>query len=118
MKYLITILSLFIFTSCASMQRTQPVEVVTITEKAPMFHPPLPLELQLAEVEFEVLTPEIMKEYLQLIEEGKAPARPYYALTTKGYENISNNIADIQRYISNILLIVEYYRNYDEKEDE
>jgi hypothetical protein len=119
MKILIAILSLIVITSCASFPRAKPVEVVTISKPPPMFHPPLPLELQLAEVEFEVLTPEIMEEYLALVKEGKAPSRPYYALTTQGYENISNNIADIQRYITNVLAIVEYYRKYDEEvEDE
>ena len=71
------------------------------------------MEIQGVEVKFEVLTPEIMAEYLKLVEEGKAPAVAYYALTTKNYENLSMNMAEVTRYIKQILSIVEYYRNYD-----
>ena len=58
-----------------------------------------------------------MEEYLKLVEEGKAPAKPYYALTTQQYQNLSNNMAEITRYTNNILSIVAYYREYDKKED-
>jgi hypothetical protein len=96
--------------------KAKPVEVKTIAEMPPMYHPPLPLEMQLVNVKFEVITPEIMKEYLALVEEGKAPAKPYYALTTQQYENLSNNMAEITRYTNNILSIVKYYRDYDKSE--
>lgn len=97
---------------------TKPVEVVTIQEKAPMYHPPLPLEMQLTDVTFEILTPELMREYLELVEQGKAPAKPYYALTTQQYENLSMNMAEIKRYTNNILAIVAYYRKYEEETQE
>jgi hypothetical protein len=96
---------------------TKQVEVVTIQEKAPMYHPPLPLEMQLTDVTFEILTPELMEEYLQLVKDGKAPAKPYYALTTQQYENLSMNMAEIKRYTNNILGIVAYYREYDKTEE-
>ena len=95
---------------------TKPVEVNTIALPAPMYHPPLPMEIQAVGVEWKVLTPEIMAEYLQLVEEGKAPAVAYYGLTTPQYENLSMNMAEITRYTKDILSIVEYYREYDEKE--
>jgi|TARA_B100001939_G_scaffold276775_1_gene245053 hypothetical protein len=83
-----------------------------------MYHPPLPLEIQGVPVKWKVLTPEIMGEYLALVKEGKAPAMPYYALTTQQYENLSVNMAEITRYTKNILSIVEYYRNYDQPKKE
>jgi len=58
-----------------------------------------------------------MAEYLQLVEEGKAPAVAYYALTTPQYENLSMNMAEITRYTKNILSIVEYYKEYDNDEE-
>ena len=104
--------------SCATIPRATPVDVRTIAERPPMYHPPLPVELQLLAVKFEVLTPDIMKEYLALIEAENEPERAYYALTTQQYENLSNNMAELKRYLRNILLIVEYYRNLDaEKKD-
>ena len=79
---------------------------------------PLPMEMQMVNFDWEILTPDIMREYLQLIEEGKAPRQAYYALTTKDYENISNNMAEIRRYTRDILAIVEYYRSLDDEEEE
>ena len=86
------------------MQPVKPVEVKTIAERPPMYHPPLPMEMQLTDVAFEVLTPTLMGEYLALIKEGNAPAKPYYALTTKQYE-----IAEIttSQYINSKLTAVE-----------
>lgn len=96
----------------------EPIEVVTIQERPPMYHPPLPMEMQLGEVVFEVLTPTIMSEYLKLVEEGNAPAKPYYALTTQQYENLSINMAEIKRYTTNILQVVKFYRDYDKEEND
>jgi len=48
----------------------KPVEVLTIAEPIPMYHPPLPLEVQLVDVDWSVLTPELMQEYLLALEEG------------------------------------------------
>ena len=98
--------------------QTKPVEVVTIAERPPMYHPPLPLELQLSDVDWEVLTPELMEEYIRLVEEGNAPRKAYYALTSKEYENLSMNMAEITRYIKETLGIIEFYREYDKEEEE
>ena len=114
--------TLLTLSACSMFQfggaKTKPVEVVNIEERPPMFHPPLPMEMQMVNFDWEILTPDIMKEYLQLIEEGKAPQQAYYALTTKDYENISNNMAEIKRYTRDILAIVEYYRSLDDEEEE
>ena len=114
--------TLLTLSACSMFQfggaKTKPVEVVNIEERPPMFHPPLPMEMQMVNFDWEILTPDIMKEYLQLIEEGKAPKQAYYALTTKDYENISNNMAEIKRYTRDILAIVEYYRSLDDEEED
>jgi len=114
--HLVLLSSFFLVTSC-SLLPTKPVEVNTIALPAPMYHPPLPLEIQAVDIEWKVLTPEIMEEYLKLVQEGKAPAVAYYALTTTQYENLSMSMAEITRYTEDILSIVEYYREYD-KDDE
>ena len=110
---LLIISSLFVLGGCSILPKAQPVDVRTIAEIPPMYHPPLPLEIQGVPVKWKVLTPEIMEEYLALVKEGKAPAMPYYALTTQEYENLSINMAEITRYTKNILSIVEFYRAYD-----
>lgn len=120
MKKLLALSSLILLVSgCSLMQpQVKPVEVVTIQEPAPIYHPPLPLELQMVDIEWRVLTPDIMAEYLELLEQGSAPPQAYYALTTKHYEGLSMNMAEQKRYLKQILSIVEYYRELDKKEEE
>ena len=120
--HLVLLSSFFFLTGCSTLgviqdlMPTKPVEVNTVALPAPMYHPPLPMEIQAVGVEWKVLTPEIMEEYLKLVQEGKAPAVAYYALTTPQYENLSMNMAEIKRYTKDILSIVEYYREYDNDE--
>ena len=87
-----------------------------------MYHPPLPYPMSLSEVDWEIMTPELMKKYLENLENGDAPARAYYSLSSQEYENLSMDMAEITRYTKDILSIIKYYREYDkpkeEKEDE
>ena len=96
----------------------QPVEVVTVVKKAPMYHPPLPNNIDPVPVEWTVLNAELMQEYLDDLNEGNAPTNVWYALTTKGYENLSTNMADVKRYLRQVLSIVKYYRKADEEEQD
>lgn len=116
----IAILSLLIFitTGCSMIPQARPVEVRTIAEPVPMYHPPLPLEVQLVDVDWTVLTPELMAQYLQELETGSAPRSAYYALTTKEYENLSMNMAELKRYLKDSLHIIEFYREYDKEDEE
>jgi len=118
MKNLIIVsFTLFYFTAC-SMLPTQPkpVEVITVAEPSPMYHPPLPIELSMADIDWEILTPQIMEEYLSDLETGSAPETAYYSLTTKDYENLSMNMAEIKRYIKETLHIIKFYRDYDKQD--
>ena len=109
---------LILSTGCSLMPTTKPIEVVTVSEPAPLYHPPLPLEVQLVDIQWRVLTPAIMDEYLAALEEGSAPPQAYYALTTQGYENLSMNTAEQKRYIKDVLAIIKYYRSLDDKDEE
>ncbi len=120
MKNLAIILSLSLLSTGCSMipMQTKPVEVRTIAEPAPLYHPPLPLEVQLVDVDWTVLNPQLMREYLQALEDGSAPQTAYYALTSKEYENLSMNMAELKRYLKDSLHIIEFYREYDKEEDD
>ena len=96
----------------------RPVEIITVEKAAPLYHPPLPNQITAMPVEWKVLTPDTMGEYLSDLEKGEAPSQAFYGLTNKGYENLSNNIAEIKRYIRQLLSINEYYRNLNQKEKE
>ena len=124
MKALI-VLVLLLISGCSwfgdskpSIPEVQPVEVVTVVKDAPMYHPPLPNAVTFLPVEWKILTPETMEEYLEDLEEGNAPANAWHSLTSKGYENLSGNIADIKRYIRQMLSIVKYYREFNEEQQE
>ena len=93
----------------------KPVEVVTVVKKAPMYPPPLPNNIKSVPVEWTVLNPELMQAYLDDLNEGNAPTNVWYALTTKGYENLSINMAEVKRYLRQVISIVKYYKELDEE---
>ena len=99
--------------SSPAVPQVAPVEVITIIEPAPMYHPSLPEGVSPAEVEWIVLNPSVMREYIENYDSGDAPAVAYYGLTSQAYENLANNLADIRRYIRQSLNIIKYYRDND-----
>ena len=119
MKKLAILLSLAVVASSCSMmgERVKPVSVTTIAKQQPMYHPPLPMEVQMDPVDWEILTPDNMVMYLDNLKKGEAPRRAFYTLSSKEYENLSMDIADITRYITEILGIVRFYRDYDKEEE-
>jgi predicted transcriptional regulator len=56
-----------------------------------------------------------MQAYLDDLSEGNAPTNVWYALTTKGYENLSINMAEVKRYLRQVISIVKYYKELDEE---
>ena len=121
MKILI-FLALLLVSGCSvlgakrDIPQVKPVEVVTIVKEAPTYHPPLPNQIDPVPVEWTVLNPELMQEYLDDLNEGNAPTNVWYALTTKGYENLSTNMAEVKRYLRQTLNILKYYRELDKEE--
>ena len=105
--------SLSSFLGKVAVPEVKPVEVVTITKPAPMYHPPLPESITPAEVEWTVLNPSVMRTYIDNYDNGNAPAMAYYGLSAQGYENLANSFADVKRYIRQVLNIVQYYRDND-----
>jgi hypothetical protein len=113
-------LPILVLSGCSAIERAPqvaPVEVVTIEKPAPVYHPPLPSAITTVPVEWTVLTPETMQEYLDDLAQGNAPTNAFYGLTTKGYENLSSNMADVIRYIRQLTSIVEYYKNLEAEDD-
>mgnify|MGYP006410640943 FL=1 len=119
MKKIILIVSLALIASSCSMMgnNVKPVSVTTIAKQQPMYHPPLPMEVQMDPVDWEILTPENMVVYLDNLEKGEAPRRAFYTLSSKEYEHLSMDIADITRYIKEVLGIIKFYRDYDKEEE-
>ena len=107
-----------LFSSPPAVPEVSQVEIVTITEPAPMFHPTLPEAVNPAEIEWIVLNPSVMREYIENYDAQRAPAVAYYSLTNQAYENLANNLADIRRYIRQSLNIIKYYRDNDPTRDQ
>ena len=111
-----------ILSGCSSLGNfipdVKPVEVVQIQKKQAIYHPPLPSKVRTKPVEWKVLTPAVMDEYLADLEKGEAPTYVYYGVSPTGYENLSLNMAEIKRYIKQVLSIVNYYKELDADEEE
>ena len=124
MMKILLLLALILVSGCSilgssrDIPEVKPVEVVTVVKKAPTYHPPLPNQIDPVPVEWTVLNPELMQEYLDDLNEGNAPTNAWYALTTKGYENLSTNMAEVKRYLRQVLSILKYYRELDDQETE
>ena len=101
--------------SSRDIPEVKPVEVVTVVQKAPTYHPPLPNQIDPVPVEWTVLNPDLMQTYLDDLKEGNAPTNVWYGLTTKVYENLSTNMAEVKRYLRQVLSILKYYRDLDEE---
>ena len=116
---ILAIVSLAVITaSCSIMQpQVKPVQVKTIAERQPIYHPPLPYPMSLSNVDWEVMTPVTMQEYLENLESGNAPRRAFYSLSSQEYQNLSMDMAEITRWSKDILSIIKYYRSLDEEED-
>ncbi len=97
--------------------QVKPVEVVTVAERPPIYHPPLPEAINSAPIEWRILSPDVMQAYLAAVESGEEPRVAYYGLTSQGYENLSMTMGEITRYLEQILHIVGYYKEMDEDEN-
>ena len=87
-----------------------PIEIESRVQPVPVFHPPLPEVVTWQEVEWKVLTPDIMRDYLAALDAGEAPTNVFYGLTPEGYRALSENVGDIQRYLTQSKAIIRYYR--------
>ena len=119
MKKILAVSFAFLLASCSMLQQAvKQVQVKTIAERPPIYHPPLPYPMSLSDVDWEVLTPTTMQQYLDNLESGNAPRRAFYSLSSKEYENLSMDMAEITRYTKDILAIIKYYRSLDKEEED
>ena len=121
MKKIAILLSLLLISSCSIFgDRTpivKPVKIITVERPAPIYHPSLPERIDGVPVIWKVFTPTLMRRYVDSLEAGEAPVVVYYALTVKDYENLANHMADIERYITQLLILVDYYKSTIDKRD-
>jgi len=71
-----------------------------------------PPAVQLNQVTFKVVNKDNIDAFLKDLSKAQGTANPVFiAITTKDYENLSLNLADLRRYIEDQQAIIVYYRN-------
>lgn len=89
----------------------EPVEISTTPVEKPELELPEADELRLRHLEWTLITPENIDEILKKAEKSGRPL-VFFALTDKGYESLSLNIADIRAFIQQQDSIIAAYENY------
>ena len=112
LRYLL-ILSLILLSSSCSLLNRQPEEkIVTVTK---IIQPIIPIaerpkQLDLSDVDWYVVTERNMEEFLEKFEKDNGDI-VFMAISVRGYENISLNLADLRRYILQQKEIIVYYED-------
>lgn len=112
-KYL-SLLSLTLLLSSCSFFKPAPPEVIvkTVEVKVPIQHPTPPARIELQDVNWYVVSPKNLEEFLIKIEkEGNGV---FFAMTVDDYENLAFNMQEIRRWVNQTKEILIYYKNLDE----
>jgi len=110
-KYtMIAVLALGFLAACGDKQ-PETIEISAVPVEKPTLVVPKADTLDLRKVEWAVLTPEnFEKKTSELFEQGNPIV--FFALTERGYENLSLNINDLRTYIEQQKRIIVAYENY------
>lgn len=83
------------------------INVQATPEEPIVIHPPVPDQLQLREVKWTVFN---RAKIEQLLADFPNQEIVLFALSAKGYENLSLNVAEILRYLKEQKGVIIYYR--------
>ena len=72
---------------------------------------PMPKPVQMNDIKIYVVSPNENLEEFKKEFEAKNGADAYIAISIKDYENLSNNFAELRRYIEQQKAIIVYYEN-------
>jgi len=104
MKYALILLSALVLSGCFGAKtvdiKADPVAPVVI-------HPPLPDQLQMREVKWTVFN---RAKIEKLLADYPDQEIVLFAVSTKGYENLSLNMAEVIRYLKEQKGVIVYYR--------
>ncbi len=104
MKYLLVLLPLLILSACGGMKdvniKATPVQPVVI-------HPPVPDQLQMREIKWTVFNRAKLEK---LLADFPNQEIVLFALSAKGYENLSLNMSEVVRYLKEQKGVIIYYR--------
>ena len=104
MKYFLIIISFLILSGCGGIKD---VDIKATPVKPTVIHPPIPNQLQMREVKWTVFN---RAKIEKLLADYPGQEIVLFALSAKGYENISLNMGEITRYLKEQKGIIIYYR--------
>ena len=103
------LLATLLLSSCSSFRADPEIKIVTKLEKTVVPIVPMPKPVQMNDIKIYVVSPNENLEEFKKEFEAKNGADAYIALSIKDYENLSNNFAELRRYIEQQKAIIVYY---------
>ena len=93
------LLATLLLSSCSSFRADPEIKIVTKIEKTVVPIVPMPKPVQMNDIKIYVVSPNENLEEFKKEFEAKNGADAYIAISIKDYENLSNNFAELRRYI-------------------
>ena len=103
------LLATLLLSSCSSFRADPEIKIVTKIEKTVVPIVPMPKPVQMNDIKIYVVSPEENLEEFKKEFEAKNGGDSYIAISVKDYENLSNNFAELRRYIEQQKAIIVYY---------
>ena len=103
------LLATLLLSSCSSFRADPEIKIVTKIEKTVVPIVPMPKPVQMNDIKIYVVSPNENLEEFKKEFEAKNGADAYIAIGIKDYENLSNNFAELRRYIEQLKAIIVYY---------
>lgn len=98
-----------LLSGCSLLQQ-KPELAPNYCEPTPIIHAAPVSAVTLRSVEFYVVSEKNLDEFL-----AKAGNEPFFAITPKGYENLSHNVQELRRYIKESQSVILFYRSIHER---
>jgi PBP1b-binding outer membrane lipoprotein LpoB len=112
------LLATLLLSSCSSFYKEPEIKIVTKLEKTVVPIVPMPKPVQMNDIRIYVVSPNENFEEFKKEFEAKNGADAYIAISIKDYENLSNNFAELRRYIEQQKAIIVYYEEAVKPQEE
>ena len=119
---LASVLTIVVSSGCSILPKTEytpppPVKVITEEVKTEIYHPRLPDEIELENVQFFIINKDNYDQKVEEVEELLGGNFAVFALTPTGYESMAYNLQEIRRFIRQQKEIILYYRKATKGEE-
>lgn len=105
-NFLISFALILALTSCSAPDKQVVVQTEYVERTIPT--QPRPKPVQLADVQWYVVTEKNLEEFLKTFEKENGPVA-FMAISVRGYENLSLNVQELRRYINQQGQLIVYY---------